>query len=110
LLLGVHDGGGGLVYAGKVGTGFSTRVATELRARLDALEQRTCPFTARPPGAARAHWVRPDLVGEVAFTEWTADGRLRHPSWKGLREDKVAPEVVRERPASAARVSQRRQV
>jgi bifunctional non-homologous end joining protein LigD len=108
LLLGVHDARRGLVYAGKVGTGFSARVATELRRRLDALEQRTCPFAVHPPGAARAHWVRPELVGEVAFTEWTADGRLRHPSWKGMREDKRAADVVRERPSRAARVSHRR--
>lgn len=100
LLLGVHDAARGLVYAGKVGTGFSARVAVDLRRRLDALEQRECPFATRPPGSKRAHWVRPELVGEVEFTEWTPDGRLRHPSWKGLREDKKAPEVVRERPSA----------
>jgi bifunctional non-homologous end joining protein LigD len=108
LLLGVHDSRHGLVYAGKVGTGFSALVATDLRRRLDALEQRACPFVERPPGSARSHWVRPELVGEVGFTEWTAEGRLRHPSWKGLREDKRATDVVRERP-EAARVSQNRQ-
>lgn len=101
LLLGVHDADRTLVYVGKVGTGFSSRDAVALRRRLDALAVRTPPFVKRPPGAARAHWVRPELVGEVEFTEWTPDGRLRHPSWKGLREDKPAREIVRERPAAA---------
>ncbi|HJW69683.1 MAG TPA: DNA ligase D [Candidatus Binatia bacterium] len=101
LLLGVCDAGGELVYVGKVGTGFSTRDAVELRRRLDRLEQTAPPFAKRPPGSARAHWVRPELVGEVEFTEWTPDGRLRHPSWKGLREDKDARVIVHERPADA---------
>jgi len=101
LLLGVHDDEGKLVYAGKVGTGFSSQDARDLRRRLDALTRTACPFVKRPPGAAHAHWVRPELVGEVEFTEWTPDGRLRHPSWKGLREDKPAREIVRERPSRA---------
>src|SRR5205085_4301113 len=58
------------------------------------------PFTPRPPGFARAHWVRPELVGEVTFTEWTADGKMRHPSFQGLREDKPATAVVREVPTT----------
>ena len=99
LLLGVHDESRRLVYVGKVGTGFSSRAAIEIRRKLDRLVQPSPPFATRPPGAARAHWVRPTLVGEVEFTEWTPDGRLRHPSWKGLREDKPAREIVRERPA-----------
>jgi bifunctional non-homologous end joining protein LigD len=101
LLLGVQDERRGLLYAGKVGTGFTARIATDLRRRLDRLEQKTCPFATRPPGATKAHWVRPTLVGEVEFTEWTNDGRLRHPSWKGLRVDKGATEVVRERAAAS---------
>ncbi len=101
LLLGVHDEDGTLVYVGKVGTGFSSQAAVELRRRLDALAQPTSPFARRPAGSSRAHWARPELVGEVEFTEWTPDGRLRHPSWKGLREDKPAREIVRERPAGA---------
>ena len=99
LLLGVHDDSGRLVYVGKVGTGFSSRAAIDLRHKLERLVQSSSPFATRPPGTARAHWVRPKLVGEVEFTEWTPDGRLRHPSWKGLREDKPAREIVRERPA-----------
>jgi bifunctional non-homologous end joining protein LigD len=98
LLLGVHDADGELVYVGKVGTGFSAREAVALRQRLAKLEIANPPFARRPPGAGRAHWVRPEVVGEVEFTEWTPDGRLRHPSWKGVREDKRASEVVRERP------------
>src|SRR5262249_26606876 len=101
LLLGVNDDGN-LVYVGKVGTGFPSRMAVELRRRLEALGSPTCPFVKQPAGTTHAHWVRPELVGEVEFTEWTPDGRLRHPSWKGLREDKPAREIVRERPAGTA--------
>jgi bifunctional non-homologous end joining protein LigD len=100
LLVGHYDPDGHLVYAGKVGTGFTATGARELRSRLDALEVAECPFTPRPPGviAKRAHWVRPDLVGEVAFTEWTTDGRIRHPVFHGLRADKDPRTVVREAP------------
>jgi bifunctional non-homologous end joining protein LigD len=104
LLVGVHDGGGALRYAGKVGTGFTGATLQALRRRLATLAQARSPFSDRVPGAGRAHWVRPELVAEVAFTEWTEDGRLRHPSFKGLREDKAAAEVVRERPAAAGAV------
>ena len=101
LLIGVHDAEGGLDFAGKVGTGFSSKLLLELRRRLTALEQPKSPFKqARIPGVTRAHWVRPELVGEVEFTEWTLDGRLRHPSFQGLREDKSPRDVVRERPRS----------
>ncbi|HEY7141860.1 MAG TPA: DNA ligase D, partial [Methylomirabilota bacterium] len=100
LLLGVHDGKDGLAYAGKVGTGFTGAAARRLRERLDRLRVSRSPFRDRPPGASEARWVKPELVAEVAFTEWTADGRLRHPSFKGLREDKAAADVVRERPAA----------
>jgi bifunctional non-homologous end joining protein LigD len=100
LLLGVHDGKDGLAYAGKVGTGFTGAAARRLRERLDRLRVSGSPFRDHPPGASEARWVKPELVAEVAFTEWTADGRLRHPSFKGLREDKAAADVVRERPAA----------
>jgi bifunctional non-homologous end joining protein LigD len=73
LLLGVYDQGGRLVYVGKVGTGFSHDAAIDIRRKLDGLAERTTPFASRPPGAARAHWVRPQLVGEVRFTEWTPE-------------------------------------
>ena len=97
LLIGHHEDGR-LVWAGKVGTGFTARSARELRARLDPLVQESSPFTPVPRGTARgAHWVRPELVAEVAFTEWTEGGKIRHPSFQGLREDKPATRVVRER-------------
>ena len=101
LLTGVHEDGG-LVYVGKVGTGFSAGMLQELKKRLEPLEQPTSPFAARLIGLGRPHWVRPELVAEVAFGEWTADGRMRHPSFQGLREDKPAAQVVRERPAKTA--------
>ena len=102
LLLGVNTESGALAYAGKVGTGFTESVAKRLRERLERLRIAKSPFERRPPGAPEAHWVKPELVAEVAFTEWTEDGRLRHPSFKGIREDKAASDVVRERPAKAA--------
>ena len=99
LLLGVHDHGK-LVFAGKVGTGFDTRTLRDLRQRLDKLERKTPAFENPPRGAEarRSHWVKPELVAEVAFTEWTDEGLLRHPTFQGLREDKPAAEVVREEP------------
>ena len=97
LLLGVHDRDGRLVYAGRVGTGFTDATLAVLGKRLRKLGQGASPFSPegpRPP-ARGAHWVKPVLVGEVAFTEWTRDGLLRHPAFEGLREDKPAAEVRR---------------
>jgi bifunctional non-homologous end joining protein LigD len=101
LLVGVHDARGALVFAGKVGTGFTQRSAVELRRRLERLERKTCPFSPCPTGriARDAHWVAPELVAEVAFTEWTGEGKIRHPSFQGLREDKRPSEIVREQGA-----------
>ena len=92
-----------LVYRGKVGTGFTDAVLRDLRRRLDDLEQDTTPFTDGPVGAAgrAAHWVDPVLVARVRFTDITDDGRLRHPSFEGLREDKGAREVTLEKPLEA---------
>jgi bifunctional non-homologous end joining protein LigD len=92
LLLGAHDASGELRYAGKVGTGFDTRTLTTLRETLSPLE-RASPAVARAPRARGQHWVEPRLVAEVSFTEWTRDGRVRHPVYLGLREDKPAGEV-----------------
>ena len=97
LLAGFYDDGR-LVYAGKVGTGFSDKTLRDLHQRLGRLEQSTSPFTPPPTGVGRTHWVRPKLVAQVTFGEWTADGRMRHPSFLGLREDKPATDVVRETP------------
>jgi bifunctional non-homologous end joining protein LigD len=99
LLVGVRRGGA-LVYSGKVGTGFSRRSLTDLSRRLSALRQPAAPF-ADPPRGADARdvvWVRPELVAEVEFIEFTRDGMLRHPTFRGLREDKSAAHVHRERP------------
>jgi bifunctional non-homologous end joining protein LigD len=85
------------VFAGKVGTGFDTRLLLELRARLDRLEIPTPPFTkTKGLPRLRAHWVRPALVVQVAFTEWTVHGKLRHPRFIAVRTDKAARDVVRE--------------
>lgn len=96
LVLGVPDDDGVLRPAGSVGTGFARRTLDDLLRRLAPLETRSSPFTVRLPAADTrdVHWVRPELVGEVAFTEWTSDGRLRHPSWRGLRPDKSPADVV----------------
>ncbi|MGZ4602722.1 MAG: non-homologous end-joining DNA ligase [Kineosporiaceae bacterium] len=98
LILGV-PGPAGLEFAGGVGTGFTARMLADLAARLEPLERASSPFAAELPRAQirDAHWVEPDLVGEVAFAEWTSDGRLRHSSWRGLRPDKRPDEVRRER-------------
>ena len=98
LLIGFRDGDD-LVFAGRVGTGLDTAMLLNLRARLNALEIERPPFT-KGTGLprSRAHWVRPEIVVQVAFTEWTVHGKLRHPRLLGLRLDKAAREVVREQP------------
>ena len=98
LLVGYFEDGG-LRYAGKVGTGFDQATLRELGARLRKLERADSPFVDVHPIPRGTHWVRPELVGQIAFTEWTRDGRLRHPRFLGLRNDKRAADVVRERPA-----------
>lgn len=96
LLLGI-PGPDGLEYVGRVGTGFSDRDLDDVGALLGKAERKTSPFVVVPrPDARDAHWVTPRRVGEVAFAEWTADGRLRQPSWRGWRQDKDPEDVVRE--------------
>jgi DNA ligase D-like protein (predicted ligase) len=95
LLVGYHDGRD-LVYAGKVGTGFDDATLRNLHERLSGIERQAPAFTrgqVREPGA---HWVRPEMVAQIAFTEWTRDGKLRHPRYTGVRTDKKPDEVVRE--------------
>lgn len=89
-----------LVYSGRVGTGFSIKQRLEIQKKLDQISQASMPFATKPkdPGLRDAHWAKPQLVAEVEFTEWTADGSIRHPSFKGLREDKKPTEIVREEP------------
>jgi bifunctional non-homologous end joining protein LigD len=98
LLLGIHDDAGRLVYAGHVGTGFTAAMLDDLLARLRPLERAASPFTAPVPArhARGARWAEPVLVGEVAYLEWTADGSMRQPSWRGLRPDKEPRAVRRE--------------
>ncbi len=85
------------MYAGKVGSGYTLKLLDELGRELAAMAQPTSPFVPPPTGLGhKVHWVTPTLVAEVAFGEWTADGRLRHPVFQGLRRDKSAGEVVRE--------------
>jgi bifunctional non-homologous end joining protein LigD len=99
LLVGYYDDSGTLRYAGKVGTGFDQHTLKELAARLRELEQDESPFEPFKPIPAGTRWVRPELVGQIGFAEWTRDGRLRHPRYLGLRDDKPARDVVRERPS-----------
>jgi bifunctional non-homologous end joining protein LigD len=97
LLVGVYDGDR-LRYAGKVGTGYSDRERDRVGALLAALAVDESPFDPMPPRdvTRTAHWVRPELVAEVAFAEWTSSGTLRHPSYMALRDDKEPRQVVRE--------------
>jgi bifunctional non-homologous end joining protein LigD len=98
LLVGYYDEDRRLRYAGKVGTGFSQALLVQLHRDLAAREIPDSPF-ADPVRQKGAHWVRPEMVADVEFTEWTEDGRLRHPSFQGLRTDKAASDVHRETPA-----------
>jgi bifunctional non-homologous end joining protein LigD len=96
LLVGYFDGDT-LRYAGKVGTGFSDKTLHHLHGEMAKRRRDTAPF-ADPPREKTAHWVEPELVANIAFSEWTRDGKLRHPRFEGLRTDKPARAVVRERP------------
>jgi bifunctional non-homologous end joining protein LigD len=100
LLLGVHDEGGALVYAGKVGTGFDDRSLRELQTKLKGLATAKRPFSGPTPGERQAHWVKPKLIAEVTFSEWTHSGHLRHPVFHGLRTDKPPETIVREEPVN----------
>jgi len=101
LLLGIHDEDGKLRYAGNVGTGFNQQSLLELRERLDAVAAQRSPFAAGTEIPKKAHWVRPELMCEVAFGEWTRDGRVRHSVFHGLRSDKPPEAITRERAAPA---------
>jgi bifunctional non-homologous end joining protein LigD len=102
LLLGYYQDKS-LNYCGRVGTGFSQQSLVELRKRLEKIAANTSPFKNSPRGrdARGVHWVLPRLVAEIEFASWTNDGRLRQASFEGLREDKVAQEVVLERSESS---------
>ena len=97
LLLGYYEGGK-LRYAGRSGTGFTQKTPQALRTRLDALLQKTPAFVEVPREARKdARWVKPELVAQIAFANWTSDNIVRQAAFKGLREDKSPREVVRER-------------
>ena len=98
LLVGYFEGDS-LRYAGKVGTGFGRSTLAELGAKLRELETDESPFAEVRPVPRGTRWVKPELVAQIAFAEWTRDGRLRHPRYLGLRDDKPAREVVREEPS-----------
>ncbi|HEY0716266.1 MAG TPA: non-homologous end-joining DNA ligase [Streptosporangiaceae bacterium] len=98
LLLGYYDPDGQFAYAGKVGTGFDTRTLRSLLAELEKLGQDQAPFDRGELPRSGVHWVRPELVAQIGFAEWTRDLQLRHPRFQGLRRDKAASEVVREVP------------
>lgn len=97
LLLGYYDDRRKLIYAGRAGTGFTQRSLEEIRRRLESLKRDTAPF-ANPPRERGLHWVEPSLVAEVEFQEWTREGVMRHPRFRGLREDKPSSQVVKETP------------
>ena len=99
LLVGYHEGDD-LRYAGKVGTGFDHHTLEMLGDKMKALRRPTTPFTAGSGLPRDATWIAPELVGEFGFSEWTRDGKLRHPRYLGLRDDKDASEVVRELPTT----------
>jgi bifunctional non-homologous end joining protein LigD len=109
LLLGVHDPKtGALTYVGHTGTGFDQKALARLSRLLKARETKTSPFSNPIKTNEPAHWTRPDLVAQIRFTEWTADNKLRHPVFLGLRDDKKAAEVTRERPKPVASAFRRK--
>jgi bifunctional non-homologous end joining protein LigD len=105
LLLGVHDEDGVLRYSGRVGTGFGDRTLGALKARLDKLTAAKSPFHKAAAIEGRPHWVKPQLVAEVSFGEWTRAGIIRHSVFHGLRTDKPASAIVREKPADTKRIA-----
>jgi ATP-dependent DNA ligase len=95
LLVGYYDNGD-FVFAGKIGTGFDTKLLLDLRTRLDAIALAESPFTKAKGLPRRGHWVRPEIVVQVGFIEWTVHGKLRHPRLLAVRSDKDPRSVVRE--------------
>jgi len=100
LLCGYYDGKE-LKYSGKVGSGYTETILKDLRKKLDQLERKTCPFTATPK-EKNVHWVKPELVAQIKFSEFTATGSMRHPVYLGLRSDKKSGDVILEKPKVAA--------
>lgn len=108
LLLGVHDDQGALHYCGNVGTGFDGSRLADIKARLDKLATDRSPFVegdAGVPRSVKAQWVQPQLVAEVSFGEWTRENRVRHSVFQGLRTDKPAREVTREKAVAVSGIA-----
>ena len=103
LLLGIYDDDGRLEYVGHSGAGFTDAELGRVWKKLHAIQTKTCPFARQPRTNEKAHWVKPQLVAEVKFTEWTADAKLRHPTYLGLRDD-IDPREVRKEPDVVSRV------
>lgn len=98
IVVGFHDSNGKLVCAGKVGTGFDEETLASLGKKMRSHERKTAPIDRGETPSGEVHWITPELIAEVAFTEWTSDDRLRHPRFVGLRRDRDPSEVVKERP------------
>lgn len=98
LVLGMHNESGALVYIGNCGTGFNEKSLKEIASLLEPLETKTKPFAERIPQSKKVTWVKPTVVCEVIFSEWTENEHLRHPVFKGIREDKTVAEVKQEKP------------
>ncbi|MDB4907807.1 MAG: ligD [Gemmatimonadetes bacterium] len=97
LLLGYYDKAGDFVYAGHTGSGFSQKTLSAMAKKLQRLERKTSPFVTKPRTNSPAHWVTPQLIAEIKFSEWTNDGKLRQPIFVGLRDDKEPTDVVYDR-------------
>jgi bifunctional non-homologous end joining protein LigD len=108
LLLGYHRPDGKLAYAGRVGTGFSDQTLRDLSRRMARLETRVPPFNdyQRARGSRGVHWLKPELVAQVEFSNWTKDGLVRQAAFQGLRDDKAARAVTRERPVSSSKATE----
>src|SRR5690606_27853554 len=91
---------GKLVYSGKVGSGFNEKTLKDLEAKLKKIDRKTSPLES-PPKLVGAHWVKPELIAQIKFSQWTASGRMRHPVFVALRNDKPAKKVVAEKPVDA---------
>lgn len=107
LLIGYYDGNGQFTYCGKVGTGYSEQTLRDLHKLLAKKELKTNPFDNHEEmGSSRGvHWVKPTLVGQIGYSNWTRDGRLRQPVFQGLREDKAARTIVRDKPAATTKAA-----
>lgn len=104
LLLGVYDGHGKFVYSGRCGAGFDQKTLNDIKRKLTRLETKKSPFDLKTPHGRGLHWVKPSLVAEIAFAEWTTDGALRVPVFQGLRSDKDPAEIVKEKTKAVAKV------